>query len=90
MMTEIDYQLGVLLGQTKDYGMAHYHLGSYYKRQRDLKLAVFHFEKARGLLAGSPARVVEIDEELKELQGERQQQLREKADADKTRRPFPP
>jgi beta-barrel assembly-enhancing protease len=90
MMPEIDYQLGVLLGQTKDYGLAHYYLGSYYRRQKDVKLAIFHFEKAKGLLAGSPAKVVEIEEELKELQGEKQRQLREKADAERRRRTLPP
>jgi len=90
LMPEVDYQLGVLLGQTKDFGSAHYYLGSYYKRQKDFKTAIFHYEKARNLLAGSPTKIAEIEDELKELKGETERQARERARDDKTRRPLSP
>jgi beta-barrel assembly-enhancing protease len=89
MMPEIDYQLGVVLGQKNDLGRAHYHLGSYYRQRKDIKLAIFHYEKASNLLSTAPAKKAEVDEALRELKGEKTRQDNEKADKDKVRKPLP-
>jgi tetratricopeptide (TPR) repeat protein len=79
MLPEIDYHLGVLLGQTQEYGLAHYHLGHYYAYQRDWKLAKFHYEKALKLLSHSPAVVDELEEELKQIDREKNKAARQAA-----------
>jgi beta-barrel assembly-enhancing protease len=65
---EIDYHLGVLLGQVNRLGPAHYHLGRYYEQKRDWKLAVFHYQKAKTLLAGDPNLLDEVTLSLKEVE----------------------
>jgi tetratricopeptide (TPR) repeat protein len=89
MMPEIDYQLGVLLGQKNDLGMAHYYLGSYYRQRKDVKPAIFHYEKAKNLLTASPARKADVEEALRELKGEKARQEQEKSEKDKVRKPMP-
>jgi beta-barrel assembly-enhancing protease len=64
---QIDYQMGVLLGQMNQLASAHYHLGRFYQYERDWDNAVFHYRKARVLLKGDPRKLAEIDEELKEI-----------------------
>lgn len=64
---EIDYHLGVLLGQMNQLGLAHYHLGRFHQHHRDTKTAIFHYSKARVLLKGEPEKLNEIETELKEL-----------------------
>jgi beta-barrel assembly-enhancing protease len=83
MIPEINYQLGVVLGQKNELGLAHYYLGSYYRQRKDVKTAIFHFEKARPLLAGVPAKRSEVDEAMRELKGEKAKEDREKADKNK-------
>jgi beta-barrel assembly-enhancing protease len=83
MIPEINYQLGVVLGQKNDLGLAHYYLGTYYRQRKDIKTAIFHFEKARPLLAGVPAKRSEVDEAMRELKGEKAKEEREKADKKK-------
>ncbi|MGD9503468.1 MAG: M48 family metalloprotease [Syntrophobacteraceae bacterium] len=68
-LPEIDYQMGVVLGQTDQIGLAHYYLGRYYKHQRDIQTAMFHFNKAKALLADSPDKLKEVEEALKEMKG---------------------
>ncbi len=85
MIPEINYELGVVLGQKNDLGLAHYYLGSYYCQRKDVKTAIFHFEKAKPLLAGVPAKKSEVDEALRELKGEKAKQDREKAEKNKVR-----
>ncbi len=65
---EIDYHLGVLLGQVNRLGPAHYHLGRYYQQRQDWKLAVFHYQKAKALLAGDPQLLDEVTRSLKEVE----------------------
>ncbi len=89
MMPEIDYQLGVVLGQKNDLGRAHYHLGSYYRQRKDIKLAIFHYEKASNLLSTAPTKKAEVDEALRDLKGEKARQDNEKAEKDKIRKPLP-
>lgn len=72
---EIDYHLGVLLGQVNRLGPAHYHLGRYYEQRQDWKLAIFHYQKAKALLAGSPSLQDEVTQSLKEVE-----QQKKKAD----------
>ncbi|HBZ55124.1 MAG TPA: hypothetical protein DEO88_06935 [Syntrophobacteraceae bacterium] len=83
MIPEIHYELGVALGQKNDLGLAHFYLGSYYRQRKDLKVAIFHYEKARTLLAGVPAKRIEVDEALRELKGEKVKQDREKEEKKK-------
>jgi len=64
---EVDYQLGVLMGETNRLGKAHFHLGRYYEVKGDLKLAIFHYEKARAMLRGTP-QGEDLDEKLKTLE----------------------
>jgi predicted Zn-dependent protease len=89
MMPEIDYQLGVLLGQKNELGMAHFYLGSYYRQRRDVKPAIFHYEKAKNLLAASPARKAEAEEALKDLKGEKARQDQAQAEKNKIKKPLP-
>ncbi len=65
---DIDYQMGILLGQLNQIGLAHLHLGRYYENKQDLKLALFHYKKARGLLKDSVARIDELDQSIKEIE----------------------
>ncbi|MEM5787453.1 MAG: M48 family metalloprotease [Syntrophobacteraceae bacterium] len=67
MFPEVDYQLGILLGQTNRLGMAHYYLGRYYMAKQDTKLALMHYKKAKGSV-DSPAKIDEISETLKVLE----------------------
>lgn len=64
---EIDYHLGVLLGQMNQVGRAHYHLGRYHQQKNDFAAASFHYNKARTLLAGDARLLAEIDEQLKDM-----------------------
>lgn len=64
---DIDYHLGVLLGQMNQLGLAHYYLGRYHQHHRDGKTAIFHYSKAKVLLKGEPEKLKEIETELKEL-----------------------
>lgn len=68
MFPEIDYRLGVLLGQMNRLGPAHLHLGRYYERKQDWSLALFHYEKARALLRESPDKLQDLDKTLKEVE----------------------
>jgi tetratricopeptide (TPR) repeat protein len=68
---DIDYQLGVVLGRVNKLGLAHYHLGRYYQNKRDLKLAAFHYGKAKSLLRDSPEKAAEVDHLLKEIEKEK-------------------
>ncbi len=65
---DIDYQMGILLGQLNQIGQAHLHLGRYYEHKQDMKLALFHYKKARTLLKDSVARIDELDESIKSLE----------------------
>ncbi len=64
---DIDYQLGVALGQTDKLGLAHFYLGCYYYQQADDRAAISQFKMAKPLLAGSPSELKKTDDYLKEL-----------------------
>lgn len=68
MFPEIDYQLGVVLGQSNRLGMAHYHLGRYYDHQQNLELALMHLKKAKAYTLDSPAKTDEVNQALQELE----------------------
>ena len=69
MFPEVDYQLGVVLGQDNKLGLAHYHLGRYYfhkakqgtRNHRTLR-------RQNPLLRTRPSKIEEINEALKELE----------------------
>lgn len=84
---EIDYHLGVLLGQVNRLGPAHYHLGRYYAQRQDWKLAVFHYQKAKALLTNDPRLQEEVSQSLKEV--DRRKREREWAAERETRRAMP-
>lgn len=65
---EIDYQLGVVLGQMNKLGPAHYHLGRYYENRGDWKNALFHYGKAKPLLLDSIEKQHELERLLKDLE----------------------
>jgi len=65
---EIDYQLGVVLGQMNKLGPAHYHLGRYYEYRGDWKNALFHYGKAKPLLMDSVEKQHELERLLKDLE----------------------
>jgi hypothetical protein len=71
MFPEVDYQLGVVLGQDNKLGPAHYHLGRYYMRQQNKELAIMHFKKAKALITDSPSKLEDINLALKELEGKK-------------------
>lgn len=68
MFPEVDYQLGVLLGQVNRIGMAHYHLGRYYEQKLKWDLAMMHYKKAKANILDSPAKIEEITSALKDLE----------------------
>ena len=68
MFPEVDYQLGVILGQANELGAAHFHLGRYYFHKDNTELAISHFKKAKSLITNSPSKIEEINEDLKELE----------------------
>jgi predicted Zn-dependent protease len=68
MFPDVDYQLGVILGQADKLGLAHFHLGRYYFHKDNKELAISHFNKAKSLIKDSPAKIEEINDDLKELQ----------------------
>ncbi len=68
MFPEIDYHLGVILGQANKLGLAHFYLGRYYFYKDNKELAISHFKKAKSLITDSPAKMDEINEDLKELE----------------------
>lgn len=68
MFPEVDYQLGVILGQANKLGAAHFYLGRYYFHKDDKELAISHFKKAKSLITDSPSKIEEINEDLKELE----------------------
>lgn len=65
---EIDYQLGMALGQSNKLGPAHFYLGLYYYHEDKSALAISQFKMAKSLITDSPSKLQEIDEYLKELQ----------------------
>ncbi len=71
MFPEVDYQLGVVLGQSNQLGLAHYHLGRYYIHKQNKELAIMHFKKAQSLIKDSPSKIEEINLALKELEGKK-------------------
>ncbi|MEN6441287.1 MAG: M48 family metalloprotease [Syntrophobacter sp.] len=68
MFPEVDYQLGIILGQANRLGLAHYHLGRYYLYKQNPQLAIMHLKKAKALTLDSPAKIEEISESLKNLE----------------------
>ncbi|MFZ2447100.1 MAG: M48 family metalloprotease [Syntrophobacteraceae bacterium] len=68
MFPEVDYQLGVLLGQMNRLGMAHYHLGRYYANKLKWDLAIMHYKKAKGFTLDSPNKTEEVNLVLKDLE----------------------
>jgi len=68
MFPEVDYQLGVILGQADKLGLAHFHLGRYYFHKDNKELAISHLKKAKSLITGSPSKIEEINDDLKELE----------------------
>jgi predicted Zn-dependent protease len=68
MFPEVDYQLGVILGQANKLGPAHFYLGRYYFHKDNKELAISHFKKAKSLITDSPSKIDEINEDLKELE----------------------
>lgn len=71
MFPEVDYQLGIILGQVNRLALAHYHLGRYYMYKQNPQLAVMHFKKAKALSLDSPAKIDEVTEALKALEKEK-------------------
>ncbi|OIP91043.1 MAG: hypothetical protein AUK55_11830 [Syntrophobacteraceae bacterium CG2_30_61_12] len=67
VLADFNYQIGVIYGKLNQLGPAHYYLGKFYDPS-DLKLALFHFTKAKGLLPAQDSRQEEIDEAVKDLE----------------------
>ena len=68
---EIDYQMGVVLGQLNRLGPAHFYLGRYYESRHDWKVALFHFGKAKALLRESHHKFGDIDRMIKDVEKKR-------------------
>lgn len=65
---EIDYQLGVVLGQMGRVGEAHFYLGRYYRHKHDWKVALFHYQKAKAMIPATLDKREELEEGLKEAE----------------------
>jgi predicted Zn-dependent protease len=64
---DIDYQLGVALGQTDKLGLAHFYLGCYYYHEDNSEAAISQFKMAKPLIADSPSKLRQTDAYLSEL-----------------------
>ena len=64
---DIDYQLGMALGQLNKLGPAHFYLGCYYYHEDQNEAAISQFKMAKPLLAGSPSQLRKTDDYLSEL-----------------------
>ncbi len=64
---DIDYQLGVALGQTDKLGLAHFYLGCYYYHEDNSDAAISQFKMAKKLITDSPSKLRKTDEYLSEL-----------------------
>jgi predicted Zn-dependent protease len=64
---DVDYYLGVVLGQENKIGLAHYYLGLYYIHKENADLAIMHLKKAKSLITDSPVKIQNINDALKEL-----------------------
>lgn len=70
MVDEVNYQIGIIYGKLHQLGPAHYYLGRYYER-KDIKLAKFHYTKAKALLSPQDPHYDDIDEALKDLENQK-------------------
>ncbi len=68
MFPDVDYQLGIVLGQANKLGPAHFYLGRYYFHKDNKELAISHLKKAKSLITDSATKIEEINAELKELE----------------------
>lgn len=66
VVSEVNYQTGIIYGKLNQLGLAHYYLARYYER-KDIKLAIFHYNKAKALLPPQDIHYDDIDEALKDL-----------------------
>lgn len=64
---DIDYQLGVALGQTDKLGLAHFYLGCYYYHEDNSEAAISQFKMAKALIADSPSKLRKTEDYLSEL-----------------------
>jgi predicted Zn-dependent protease len=71
---DVDYQLGVVLGQENKIGLAHFHLGLYYVHKDNGELAEMHLKKAKSLLTDSPIKMQIINDTLKELDAKKKRE----------------
>ncbi|MCE5332978.1 MAG: M48 family metalloprotease [Desulfobacteraceae bacterium] len=68
MYPEVDYQLGIVMGQVNKLGLAHYYLGRYYLHKMNWPLAMMHFKKAKSLITDSPVKIEEVNLVIRELE----------------------
>ena len=64
---DIDYQLGVALGQTDKVGLAHFYLGCYYYHEDNSEAAISQFKMAKPLITDSPSKLRKTEDYLREL-----------------------
>ncbi|MFZ7110289.1 MAG: M48 family metalloprotease [Desulfatiglandales bacterium] len=64
---EAFYRLGVAYGRQNRLAEAHYNFGIYFKRQKERKKALFHFDKAASFASSDPALREKIEENRKDL-----------------------
>jgi predicted Zn-dependent protease len=64
---DIFYNLGVSYGRNNQLGLAHYNFGIFFKRERDIEKAKFHFEKASELSKNNPSLLNRINNAWEDL-----------------------
>ena len=69
MFPEVDYQLGVVLGQCQQARPGALPPRALLHSQENKELAIMHFKKAKSLIKDSPSKIEEINLALKELEG---------------------
>lgn len=68
MFPDVDYQLGVVMGQVNKLGLAHYYLGRYHLHKMKWELAMMHFKKAKSLITDSPVKIEEVNMAIRDLE----------------------
>jgi len=67
---EIYYSIGMVYGKLKEMGDSHYYFGIYFKKQRKIETALFHFKEALKYYPMNNPRYQDIDREIRQLSSE--------------------
>lgn len=67
---EIYYSMGMVYGKLKEMGDSHYYFGIYFKKQKKIDTALFHFKEALKYYAMNNPRYQDVEREIRLLSSE--------------------